>query len=129
MRKQRILPRDVIWPFLLCFWSSFGILLAWTLIHPSKFSRLEVGLDGFVDPISVPTCTYETGFQSALQVALFLSFAMVFYMSRNTRDLPENRTDSRRISKVLLSHVLVTLGKLKVELQKGNNIFIFLGIF
>jgi hypothetical protein len=111
MRRQLILPRHVIWPFVLFVLTSLAMLIAWTISDPTKFCRLEVHVDGFVDPISVPTCTYEVGFQTALQVPLLLSMAVVLFMSYKTRDLEEDITDSRRVAKVLISHVLISLCK------------------
>jgi hypothetical protein len=123
MRKQTVLPRHVIWPFLLFMVISFGILVAWTIVDPSEFDRVEVGInDDFYEPTSFPLCTYEIGFQTASQVPLLISMAIVWYMSYKTRELPEKVTDSRRIARVLLSHVLITLSR--SHWRTRNHLFV-----
>lgn len=110
MRKNTtVLPRHVIWPFLLFIVVSFGVLVTWTIVDPATFDRIEVESDEGI--VSYPLCTYEVGFHIALQVPLFISMLIVLVMSYKTRHLPENITDSRRISRVLVSHVLVTFCK------------------
>jgi hypothetical protein len=71
---------------------------------------LEIDHDGFV-PFSFPVCFYDNRFDSLVQVPLILSMTIVFWMSYKTRELPEELTDSRKISKVLISHVLINFRK------------------
>ena len=84
--------------------------------------EVETGDGGIV---SYPLCTYEVGFHVAIQVPLFMSMLVVWVVSYQTRNLPEQITDSRRIGRVLLCHVLISLSESvfwKFVHQKGRKI-------
>ncbi|VEU40467.1 unnamed protein product [Pseudo-nitzschia multistriata] len=109
-KGQKILVRDVIWPLVFAVVIAVAILVAWTVSSPPYYEReIVVGNDGKI--YSVGICYYEDGgiYQLVLTTMFLASATVVYWLSLRTRKLPETLSDSRRITQLLLSHLIMGL--------------------
>ena len=103
-RNQTITIRQTIWPLRLMLVINISILVAWMLVDPPTYRRIET------DQGMVGTCDFMNHtFFWAIQILLGIAMALSFWMTWMTKDLPDDLNDGGRIFSVFLGNAITTV--------------------
>jgi hypothetical protein len=118
--------KHVVGPFAAILVATIAILFAYTFVDPPVWVRDPLGNSDS----TFGRCEPSTWFQVVLDLLLFVTVAISAQQAWQTRKLPEDISDAKRVWHTLAAHLAILIGKHNVAreiydplMERGSNKF------